>query len=123
MFRLCAPSMRLWAHQEPRRSRYPLGAPSLLRRLDVGEGDLDQRALLAAALDRKFGLVGFDQRLGQRQAETGPAFGPALADLAEWRESETHFILVHANPGVAHANHRLAGGVDSGRDDHLSARL
>src|SRR5271167_4645594 len=37
----------------------------LLRRLDVREGDLDQGALLTAALDRKLGLVGFDQRLGQ----------------------------------------------------------
>ena len=43
-----------------------------MRRLDVGEGDLDQRALLAAALDRKLRLVGFDQRLGQWQAQASP---------------------------------------------------
>src|SRR6204780_1062491 len=104
-------------------ARYRMPDGSLLRGLDIRKRDLDQRALLAAALDRKFGLVGFDQRLGQRQAETGPAFGPALADLAEWRERETDFILVHANAGVADADHRLARSVDSGRDDHLSAGL
>src|ERR1700734_1660902 len=96
---------------------------ALLRRLDVREGDLDQGALLAAALDRKLGLVRFDQRLGQWQAQAGPALRRALADLAERREREAHFILVHADAGVAHADHRLARGVDGGRDDHLPARL
>src|SRR5579871_6379352 len=84
----------LWGRQRPRVGRrdrdrtpthtivWPIGGArsfwlrsgspddGLLRSLDVGEGDLDQRALLAPALDREFGLVGLDQRLGQRQAET-----------------------------------------------------
>src|ERR1700728_1224462 len=95
---------------------------ALLRRLDVGEGDLDQGALLAAALDRKLGLVRFDQRLGQWQAEARPALRRALADVAERRERETHFILVHADAGIAHADHGLACTIDRGRDDHLPAR-
>src|ERR1700722_2990858 len=126
---LCAVSLLHSAHTPEAAPRAPglscprCGAPSLLRRLDVGEGDLDQGALLAAALDRKLGLVGFDQRLGQWQAKTGAALRATLANLAERRERQSHFILVHANAGVAHTDHGLASTIDRGRDDHLPARL
>jgi hypothetical protein len=37
----------------------------------VGKHDLDQGAGAAAGLDLELGAVGFDQRLGQRQADAG----------------------------------------------------
>ncbi len=70
-----------------------------MRRLHIGKGDLDQRALLAAALDRELGLVGFDQCLGQRQAEARsvPAAHPADLSKIEAGKLELSFAPVDAN--------------------------
>ena len=52
-----------------------------------------------------------------------PPLRPPRAHLAERLERHADLVLVHADPGVAHPDDRLARGVERGRDDHLAAGL
>ena len=59
----------------------------------------------------------FHHRLGQRQAQPGAvmAAGEAVAVLAEGRQGMDHFVLAHADAGVAHHDVIAAIGAASSR--------
>src|SRR3954468_7498094 len=82
--------------------------PTSGARYRVRKQDLDQRAGTAASLDLEFSAVGFDQGLGQRQAD-----GRALGPIRRRRRPERlkrggNLIVVEAMAGVADPQHHLA---------------
>src|ERR1700675_341524 len=103
---------------------YTIFEPGLIRdNAAWRERDLDQRAGVRCALDAEVGAVGLGQRLGQRQAKTVAAGTPASRDcrLLERFERRLNVLFAHADAGVAHAQHRLAGVGEYARYDHLAA--
>src|SRR5690349_9219568 len=80
------------------------GSSNVVRAIPVTSGprdrvrkhDLDQRAGAAAGLDLEFGAVGFDERLGQRQADSRTLGPVRWRRRAERLESCGNLVVVEA---------------------------
>ena len=81
--------------------------------------------VFAAALEVELRAVGFDQRLGQRQADAGGIVGRLIRRRggAERFERRCDFVVIEPGTGIAHPQHHLAEIRQRGRDDDLACGI